>query len=78
MPQNKPMDFSRGLSRDKPEDLIKRYSFLMNYPEAGFEVSIKPTHPFVPSLAREGKPSEARRGELSRSKASRNLPIEIK
>jgi hypothetical protein len=28
----------------------------MNYPEASFEVSKNATHPFVPSLAREGKP----------------------
>jgi hypothetical protein len=31
---------------------------------ASCEASIKPTHPLIPSLEREGKPSKARRGEL--------------
>ena len=34
----------------------------MNYPAASCEVSIKPTHPLIPSLEREGKPEG--RGEL--------------
>jgi hypothetical protein len=37
-------------------------SFLMNYPEASFEISKNATHPFVPSLVREGKPEG--RGEF--------------
>jgi hypothetical protein len=38
----------------------------MNHPAASCEVSIKPTHPLIPSLKREGKPAgdPARRGEL--------------
>jgi len=34
----------------------------MNHPAASCEVSIKPTHPLIPSLKREGKPEG--RGEL--------------
>jgi hypothetical protein len=39
----------------------------MNYPAASCEVSENTTHPLISSLEREGKPSDARRGELKSS-----------
>jgi hypothetical protein len=36
----------------------------MNCPAASCEVPENTTHPLIPSLAREGKPSDARMGEL--------------
>jgi uncharacterized repeat protein (TIGR04076 family) len=42
----------------------------MNYPEASCEMAAKTTHPFVPSLSREGKPEG--RGELKPKHAPAN------
>jgi hypothetical protein len=38
--------------------------YKMNYPATSCGVSKNRTHPLFPSLEREGKPSDARRGEL--------------
>jgi hypothetical protein len=57
---------------DRRNDKVIHFSFgqpvcilgvLMNYPEASFGVYEKTTHPFIPSLSREGKPEG--RGELN-------------